>query len=110
MSVSGALFDENKLLDVSKNRIALLKSNEVYEKLTTWAKEFDEQFYGLLTESPEYTKSILAIDRDNTAKPRKDLAKWNEAKEFYAYFFEETFTPCYSLPEHINKSDLNRFP
>ena len=109
MSVSGALYDENKLLDVSKNRIALLKSGEVYEKLTAWAKEFDNEFYELLTKSPDYTKSILAIDRDNSPKPRKDLAKWNEAKEFYAYFFEPTFTPTYTLPEHINKTDAAAF-
>ena len=109
MSVSGALYDENKLLDVSKNRIALLKSGEVYERLTTWAKEFDKEFYDLLTKNPDYTKSILAIDRDNSQKPRKDLAKWNEAKEFYAYFFEPTFTPNYTLPEHIDKTDATAF-
>ena len=109
MSVSGALYDENKLLDVSKNRIALLKSGEVYERLTTWAKEFDKDFYDLLTKNPDYTKSILAIDRDNSQKPRKDLAKWNEAKEFYAYFFEPTFTPNYTLPEHIDKTDATAF-
>ena len=109
MSVSGALYDENKLLDVSKNRIALLKSGEVYDKLTAWAKEFDGEFYALLTANPEYTKSILAIDRDNAAKPRKDLAKWNEAKDFYAYFFKETFIPSYALPEHINPADAVKF-
>ena len=31
MSVSGALFDENKLNDVSKTKIAAMKSDEVYE-------------------------------------------------------------------------------
>ncbi len=109
MSVSGALFDENKLLDVSKNRIARLKSAEVYEKLTDWAKEFDGEFYDILTADSDYTKSILAIDRDDSAKPRKDLAKWNEAKEFYAYFFEQLYTPCYELPENIDKTDAAEF-
>ena len=109
MSVSGALYDENKLLDVSKNRIALLKSDEVYEKLTAWAKEFDNEFYAILTRDEKYTKSILAIDRDNSQKPRKDLAKWNEAKAFYAYFFNELFVPCYSMPEHISATDATAF-
>ncbi len=109
MSVSGALYDENKLLDVSKNRIALLKSDEVYEKLTAWAKEFDGPFYELLTKDANYTKSILAIDRDNSQKPRKDLAKWNEAKNFYAYFFNELFVPCYCMPEHIANVDAAAF-
>lgn len=109
MSVSGALFDENKLLDVSKNRIARLMSAEVYEKLTDWAKEFDSEFYSILTADSDYTKSILAIDRDDSAKPRKDLAKWNEAKDFYAYFFEQLYTPCYELPENIDKTDAADF-
>ncbi len=109
MSVSGALFDENKLLDVSRNRLSKLNSQEVYNKLTAWAKEFDGEFYNILTKDAQFTKSILAIDRDNSPKPRKDLAKWNEAKEFYAYFFKELFKPDYTLPENIQKADAIAF-
>ena len=108
MSVSGALFDENKLLDVSKNMVAKLSSSEVYEKLTAWAKEFDSDFYALLTKNPEYTKSVLAIDRD-VPKPRKDIAKWNEAKDYFSYFYNEIYTPCYELPENIDKADAKAF-
>ncbi len=109
MSVSGALYDENKLLDVSKNRISLLSSKQVYEKLTAWAKEFDAEFYNILTLDSDYTLKMLAIDRDGSPKPRKDLAKWNEAKNFYSYFFKELFVPSYSLPENINKQDAVTF-
>ena len=109
MSVSGALFDENKLLDVSKNRIARLKSGEVYDKLTAWAKEFDGEFYDMLTANPDFTKAMLAIDRDDSAKPRKDLAKWNEAKEFYAYFFDGLYSNNYELPENIAADDAAIF-
>ncbi|MBQ0083953.1 MAG: glutamate--tRNA ligase [Clostridiales bacterium] len=109
MSVSGALYDENKLLDVSKNRIARLKSGEVYEKLTNWAKEFDTEFFDTLTADEKFTKSMLAIDRDDAQKPRKDLAKWNEAKEYFAFFFGKYFVPCYELPENIQKSDAAAF-
>ncbi len=109
MSVSGALFDENKLLDVSKNRISRLKSGEVYDCITAWAKEFDKEFYDILTANPEYTKSILAIDRDDSAKPRKDLAKWNEAKDFYSYFYKELYVPSCELPENIAADDAVAF-
>ena len=108
MSVSGALFDENKLLDVSKNMVSKMSSETVYQKLTAWAKEFDVEFYNLLTRNPDYTKSVLAIDRD-VAKPRKDIAKWSEAKDYFSYFFEELFTPDYTLPENIEKSDACAF-
>ena len=108
MSVSGALFDENKLLDVSKIKIASMSSGEVFEKLTAWAKEFDPEFYNILTENSEYTKAVLAIDRD-VPKPRKDIAKWTDAKDYLAYFYESLYTPCYDIPENINPEDAKEF-
>ncbi len=108
MSVSGALFDENKLLDVSKNMVCKMSSETVYEKLTEWAGEFDAEFYDILTKNPEYTKSVLAIDRD-VPKPRKDIAKWNEAKDYFSYFYEELYTPCAELPENIGSADAKAF-
>ncbi len=109
MSVSGALFDENKLLDVSKNFISRMKSAEVYEKLTAWGLEFDTEFYNILTENKDFTLSILAIDRDEAQKPRKDLAKWSEAKEYFAFFYESLYTPDYTLPENIEATDAAAF-
>ena len=109
MSVSGALFDENKLLDVSKNVISRFKSGEVYEKLTAWAKEFDTEFYKLLTRDEDFSKAMLAVDRDDAQKPRKDLAKWNEAKPYYSYFFDELFDTREAMPENISKADAAAF-
>lgn len=108
MSVSGALFDENKLTDVSKNMVAKLSSAEVYEKLTDWAKEFDCEFYRILTSNPDYTKSVLAIDRD-VPKPRKDIAKWSEAKDYFSYFFNSLYIPSAEMPENIAKEDAVAF-
>ncbi len=104
MSVSGALFDENKLNDVSKTCISRLSSGSVYDKLTEWAKEFDGEFYGILTKDADYTKSVLAIDRD-VQKPRKDIAKWNEAKDYFSYFYDELYKRDYTLPDNIKPED-----
>ena len=108
MSVSGALFDEVKLLDVSKNRICLLSSQQVYDYVTEWAKEFDPEFYEILVKNPEYTKAVFAIDRD-VPKHRKDIAKWNEVKEYFSYMFNELYVPCFELPENIQKADAFAF-
>ena len=108
MSVSGALFDENKLLDVSKTQVSKFSSSEVYEKITQWAKEFENEFFEILTRNPEYTKSVFAIDRD-VPKPRKDIAKWSEAKEYFAYMFNELFVPDFTLPENISADDAKAF-
>lgn len=108
MSVSGALFDENKLLDVSKNCVAKLSGAELYEKITAWASEFDEEYYKILTRNPDYTKSVFAIDRDG-AKPRKDIAKWNETKDYYSYMFNELFVPSFEIPENVTIQDAKAF-
>jgi len=108
MSVSGALFDGVKLLDVSKNLVCRLSSQEVYDYVTAWAKEFDTEFHQVLTRNPEYTKAVFTIDRD-VPKPRKDIAKWNEVKDYFSYMFEEYYAPDFTLPENITKEDAIAF-
>ena len=109
MSVSGALFDNDKLNDVSKIIISKMTSDEVYPALCDWAKEFDKEFYETLTANPEYTKKMLAVDRDGVKNARKDIAKWSEAKDYFAYYFDTYFTPSAILPERVSPSDAKAF-
>ncbi len=109
MSVSGALFDQNKLNDISKIIVSKMKSDEVYDKITAWAKEFDSEYYEILTENPDFSKAMFAIDRDNANKPRKDIAKWSEVKEYYSYMFEKMYEPSKEYPEKISKEDAVLF-
>lgn len=109
MSVSGALFDNDKLNDVSKIIISKMKSDEVYEKLTAWANEFDPEFFTVLTLDPEYSKRMLAVDRDDAKNARKDIAKWVDAKDYFAYYFDSLFVPDYSLPERVSAEDVKAF-
>lgn len=108
MSVSGALFDENKLNDVSKLCIASMNSETAYNKLTAYAAEFDPEFYEILSANPEYTRAALSIDRD-VPKPRKDIAKWNEAKSYLAYFYDSLYEPCFDMPENVSRKDAAAF-
>lgn len=100
MSASGALFDLQKLNDVSKNVISLMTADEVYDNAVTWARRYDEALYRLLTADETFAKGIFCIDR-GIAKPRKDLAKWSEVKNFVAYFYDELYQPNYTLPENL---------
>ncbi len=109
MSVSGALFDQNKLDDISKITVSKMKSSEVYEKITSWAKEFDGEFYKILTADPDFSRNVFAIDRDNANKPRKDISKWSEVKDYYSYMFDSLYTPDLTLPENINPEDAIGF-
>ena len=90
MSVSGALFDMVKLLDVSKITISKYSAEEVYEAGFNWANIFDKELAELLQKDKEYTLKVLGIERGNE-KPRKDIAKWSDLKENIAYMYDEKF-------------------
>lgn len=104
MSVSGALFDMVKLNDISKNVISLMPAKKVYDYTAAWAKEYDKEFYELLTRDEEYSVNILNIDRE-CPKPRKDIACFSEVKDYVSYFFNEIADLKMELPENIT-SDM----
>lgn len=104
MSASGALFDLAKLNDVSKNVISVMSAEEVYNLITDWAKEYNEKLYALLTRDPEFSTKLFSIDR-GTAKPRKDIAKWSEIESYCEYFFDELYTPDYTMPENVSNEE-----
>lgn len=101
MSGSGALFDLDKLIDISKNVLSRLTAEEAYEQLVAWAGVYDGDFASLLTRDPAYSTAILAIGRGG-AKPRKDLAVWSEAKQYMSFFFPELFQPEYQWPQSLS--------
>ena len=104
MSVSGALFDLNKLNDVSKTTIARMDAEVVADKVIAWAEEYAPDFAALLKRDLAYTVAIFSIDRYN-AKPRKDIAMLSEVPEYVSYFFPELYNNALELPEHISPAD-----
>ena len=89
MSVSGALFDMVKLLDVGKTVISKFTAEKVYEESLKWAKRHDEELEKLL-EDKEYSLKVFGIERGNK-KQRKDIAKWSDVKENIEYMYDELF-------------------
>ncbi len=104
MSSSGCLFDLVKLNDVSKNVISVMSATEVYENVANWAKVYDPEFYDIFTADPEFSTAVMNIDRENP-KPRKDIARWSEVKDYVAYFFKPLYQLDYTLPENISADD-----
>ena len=102
MSLSGALFDIVKFNDVSKNAISVMSAQKVYGLVEKWAQEYDKELYKLFTADSEKAKAILNIDRENP-KPRKDIACWSEVRDYVTYFYNELYTPDFTLPEHIDQ-------
>ena len=90
MSVSGALFDMVKLLDISKRVISKYSAEQVYNEGIAWADKYDKNLKTLLEKDKNYTLQVLGIERGNL-KPRKDIAKWSDLKENIIYLYDEEF-------------------
>ena len=107
MSVSGALFDMDKLDDVSKNVISRMDAAQVTGAVREWARRFDPEFSALLERDPAYAEAIFTIDRGGK-KPRKDIARWSDAKTYAAYFYDELYVPSMAeAPEQLAAEDIN---
>ena len=106
MSVSGSLFDLDKLNDVSKNVISRMTAEEVYDLTLAWAKENDPEFASVLEADKEYAVRILSIGRGGK-KPRKDIALWSEVKNYMSFFYNGLFAPVDAVPETFEKSDVS---
>ena len=89
MSVSGALFDMVKLLDIGKTVISKMTAEEVYENSLKWAEEYDRELLEMLQDK-EYALRVFGIERGNK-KPRKDISKWSEVKYNIEYMYDDKF-------------------
>ena len=89
MSVSGALFDIVKILDISKTVISKYTAEQIYEEALNWATNYDKELLDLLKDK-EYALKVFGIERGN-AKPRKDIAKWEDVKENIEYMYDSEF-------------------
>ena len=89
MSVSGALFDIVKILDISKTVISKYTAEQIYEEAYNWAKNYDSELLEMLQDK-EYALKVFGIERGNV-KPRKDIAKWSDVKENIEYMYDNKF-------------------
>ncbi len=106
MSVSGCLFDMDKLIDVSRNTISLMSAEEVYEQVTVWAKDNDQKLFEKFSEDKEKAIKILSIGRGGE-KPRKDIAKFSEVHDYVSFFYDDLFYKKDELPENVEIADRN---
>ena len=110
MSVSGALFDMVKLLDVGKTVISKFTAEEVYERALEWAKEYDKDLAKILEKDKEYAIKVFGIERGNK-KPRKDIAKWSDVRENISYMYDEIFDSqkqTYDYQVINDKEEINK--
>ncbi len=101
MSISGCLFDMDKLNDVSRNYLSRLSGAEVMALIDNWAPDYDKELYALMEKDRAKIEAIVSVGRGGQ-KPRKDLTTLKDVFPYVSYFFDEHFVPSES---EILKSD-----
>ncbi len=110
MSNSGALFDLNKLNDVSKEVLLRISASDLYDFLKAWAEEFRSDDEGVKTMLADraYLEKILDIGRHAERNPRKDHIYADQMVKNLSYFFDGTFEIEDEMPaEVVNAGDVS---
>jgi Glutamyl- and glutaminyl-tRNA synthetases len=107
MSTSGALFDLNKLNDISKDVLVRISAEDLYAFMLEWAQEYREEIVPVLAGRKEYLLPILDLGREGK-KPRKDFVNAPQMFEFISYFFDEYFRVEDSLPQEVPAEDAKK--
>ena len=108
ISSSGALFDLEKIINISRNYISYLKAEEVYDNLLNWTKTYDQEFYDLLVKYKDYSINIFSIERYQS-KPRKDYESWSSIKKNIWYMYDELYNNLtYDYQKITDKSEIKK--
>ena len=105
-ATGGALYDIEKLNNISKNIISKFSAEKVFDELNEWTKKYDLEFNKLINKNKEYTTNILNIERVQN-KPRKDYENYSSIKDKIWYMYDELYTPNeYEFQKITDKNEL----
>ena len=90
MSTSGALFDLNKLNDISKDVLLRISASDLFDFLKAWSEEFKPELSHIFGDRA-YLEKILDIGRHEERNPRKDHIYAQQMVENISYFFDDMF-------------------
>ena len=89
MSVSGALFDKEKLHNICKNELSKLSEDDLYEFLHNWALENEPEMEKVWFADKEKLLAILRLYMGVAAKRRrKDFMYAKQIFELISFFFD----------------------
>lgn len=107
MSNSGALFDLDKLNNISKDVLVNIPVEEIYDFLLSWAQVHKTEITNILTDNKDSVLKLLSVGRSGQ-KPRKDLMYCEQIFEFISYFFDEYFKIEDKYPENIDEVEAEK--
>ena len=99
MSKSGALFDIDKLENVSKKVIKNMTDEEVIEQVTNWAKTYSQKLYTFIENNPEKFAKSVPIWHKN----RMDISKWKDIEILFKYLYDPDFKDSLTAEDALCK-------
>lgn len=91
--MSGALFDMKKLEWWAKEYIATMSVPELVNAIMVWANEFGDEKHKSQVADVNYLTAVLAIERDNPKRIRKDFITWRQTLDTVAFFWDGLYVP-----------------
>ena len=93
-SLDGALFDLEKINNISKDVIFKTPLNELVKNVKEWASKYDENLLSLINQDEEMFAKIMNFGKDDP-QPRKDYYKYAEIYIHINYMYAS----CYDVLE-----------
>lgn len=106
-SSGGALFDLEKLNNISKNIISKMDRETLFKNAYAWSKKYSEELKNMIEKDPEYFKQIINIEREQK-KPRKDYETYGSIPNEIWYMYDELFekNQTYDFQKIVDKSEI----
>ncbi len=111
MGKSGALFDLDKLNDISANELSRLSAEEMAEFLRAWTEEYGTEAQKKYFSDREYLLKVLGLCMGVAGKKRrKDFITASQAMDKIAYFFGKgKNTDAYRVSEQTKNQIISSF-
>ena len=104
---SGSLFDMKKLEWWAKEYIGAMSVPDLVKSVALWANEYGDEKQKIQVADVDYLTGVLAIERDNPKRVRKDFITWKQTLEIEEFFWDELFVP--NTEYEYNKDVLRAF-
>lgn len=88
MPVSGALFDMDKLISVSKDIIAGFSVEICEQKILAWAEKYEQDLFEFACTHKEQFLDSIGLWKMSGKKVRKDVAKWSDLMQMFDYLYQ----------------------
>ena len=111
-SLDGALFDLEKINNISKDIIFKMPLDELVNKIKEWAKDNDEKLLSLINQDENMFRKIMNFGKDDP-QPRKDYYKYSQIYEHINYMYDDEYenlvTEDINYPNELINSSINLF-